>query len=271
MQYQYENFSGEYDFRCRRHDEFMVDLHLHEYSELLYVVRGEATVTVNNRQCFLREKELMFIPPNIGHAYLCRDCEVICAVFSNDFIPAFFRQLGRRRVRPQAMDFSELAAFIERLPDLQTANTVTVCGYLNIICGKIYESAQLQSATGAEGSLYPKILSYLQENHTADLTLQAVAREFGYHEKYLSKVLHETAGMNFRRLLCLYRVNHARELLSRTEYSKTVSEIAMEVGFDALTTFNRVFKAMVGMTPSQYRRRLEAQRTISDSYGTTSI
>ncbi|MDG1890325.1 MAG: helix-turn-helix domain-containing protein, partial [Verrucomicrobiota bacterium] len=35
-----------------------------------------------------------------------------------------------------------------------------------------------------------------------------------------------------------------------------VSEIAFEVGFQSLTHFNRVFRKLVGLSPSSYRRKL---------------
>ena len=49
MEYQNENFNGEYDFRSRFHDGWQVKAHLHEYSELLYCENGNGTVTVNGR------------------------------------------------------------------------------------------------------------------------------------------------------------------------------------------------------------------------------
>ena len=88
MEYQNENFSGIYDFRCRFHDGWQIEKHIHEYSELLYCAKGSCVVCVNRKRIVLAEKQLIWIPPNYIHEYERTDARLICAVFSNDFIPA---------------------------------------------------------------------------------------------------------------------------------------------------------------------------------------
>jgi len=52
------------------------------------------------------------------------------------------------------------------------------------------------------------------------------------------------------------RVEQAKNLLLNPHLR--VSEIAYEIGFQSLTHFNRVFKKIVGQSPSEYRRQLPA-------------
>jgi AraC-like DNA-binding protein len=97
------------------------------------------------------------------------------------------------------------------------------------------------------------VFSYLAENFTENISLSQIAKTFGYNEKYLSHVLHDLTGIHFRKLVSLYRINRAKEILIQSK-EMNVSEIAAMCGFNALNTFNREFKALVGMTPSEYRR-----------------
>ena len=90
MIYQTENFSGAYEFRCRFHASWFMECHLHEFSELLYCKKGTVDIVINSKKLTLPEKHLLYIPPNYIHQFLQTDAELICAVFSNDFIPLYF-------------------------------------------------------------------------------------------------------------------------------------------------------------------------------------
>ena len=49
------------------------------------------------------------------------------------------------------------------------------------------------------------------------------------------------------------RIEEAKVLLARTD--KQVKEIAIEVGCQTATHFSRLFRGVVGLSPSQFRRR----------------
>ena len=69
MEYQNENFNGEYDFRSRFHDGWQMQANLHEYSELIYCKKGSGYVTVDGKTIRLKEGEVVWIPPNYIHQY----------------------------------------------------------------------------------------------------------------------------------------------------------------------------------------------------------
>ena len=100
--------------------------------------------------------------------------------------------------------------------------------------------------------VYQQIVSYISRHYTENISLKSIAKRFGYNEKYLSFALHKLTGINVRKLISLYRINKAKELLSIPQ--KDVSEIALNCGFSAINTFNRVFKQLTGVTPSEFRK-----------------
>ena len=97
------------------------------------------------------------------------------------------------------------------------------------------------------------MITYLSCHFQEDISLNQIAKEFGYNPKYLSHALHELTGIHFSRLLSLYRVENAKKLLLSHKVL-TIAEIAQSSGFSAVNTFNRVFKEMTGVTPSEYRK-----------------
>ena len=255
MDYQIENFGGEYDFRSNLHEGWEVDFHLHEYSELLYCRDGEGLVTVNGEQMRLCCGQMVWIPPNYIHKYDFKDAVVICAVFSNDLIPLFFKALEGRYFCVRAIDAKEFASVLERLPSLKKEDYLTVCGYLNLLCSHAIKHSAFESARPSDSVLYQKVISFIATHYTEPITLASLAKAFGYNEKYLSHALHTLTGIHFTKLVNFYRLNHAKLLLS-SKSGESITGVAQKSGFFSINTFNRAFIESTGITPTEYRRRL---------------
>ena len=254
MEYQNENFNGEYDFRSRFHEGWHMQANLHEYSELIYCKSGSGYVTVDGKTVCLREGELVWIPPNYIHQYDFDSAEVICAVFSNDFIPLFFKKMKNRYLCASAINVVEMSEIIETFPTLKKEETMLISGYLNLIGDIVIKHSSFEEERFFDAILCQKVLSYLAENYAENITLSALSKKLGYNEKYLSHILHNLVGIHFRHLLNFYRIDHSKRLLAESE-EMNISLIATKCGFNSLNTFNREFKRIVGMTPSEYRRR----------------
>ena len=92
---------------------------------------------------------------------------------------------------------------------------------------------------------------YLQK----DLDLKTAAREFGLTQKRISEALKQDERYgSFAEYLTCKRIAYACQLLQHKPYY-CIDSIASDAGFRARKTFQTVFKARLGMTPSQYRER----------------
>lgn len=254
MEYQNENFNGEYDFRSRFHKGWHILSNLHEYSELIYCQKGSGYVTVNGKVIYLHENEMVWIPPNYIHQYDFESAEVICAVFSNDFIPLFFKKLNKRYFCASAINMSEMSEILEKFPEMKKQDSLRISGYLNLIGAIVLERSTFENGRNVDGVLCQRVFSYLVDNFSENISLSQLAKVLGYNEKYLSHTLHDLTGIHFRKLLNSYRIDYAKKLLSGS-HDMTISAIATTCGFNSLNTFNREFKRLVGITPSEYRCR----------------
>lgn len=86
------------------------------------------------------------------------------------------------------------------------------------------------------------------------LTLAEAARRLGTNDGYLSRALNEGLGINFATLLNTLRVEAVQERL-RAPGSGDLLDIAFEAGFASKPSFNRAFREIAGMPPSEWRRR----------------
>lgn len=100
-----------------------------------------------------------------------------------------------------------------------------------------------------------QIRQFIEENYgNADLSLNYLSDRFDINPKYLSKLFKEETGQKFLDLIIKYRIDRAKQLMQDT--NKPIQEISEEVGYTNYNSFNRVFKNVVGVSPSDYRKKL---------------
>lgn len=99
-----------------------------------------------------------------------------------------------------------------------------------------------------------EIIRNLQQNYRKDITLTSIAKKYNMSTSYLSELLKERIGMSFSEYLISKRIQKAKELLADEKLS--INEIGEAVGYKDYYYFMKVFKKVVGITPSKYRKNL---------------
>ena len=97
------------------------------------------------------------------------------------------------------------------------------------------------------------------------LSISGLAEKMGTQEHILRRVINQGLGFrNFNEFLHSYRIRDACERLRQTSGRKPpVLTIALEVGYSSVGPFNRAFKEMVGMTPTEYRQKYAPPKAAS--------
>ena len=101
-----------------------------------------------------------------------------------------------------------------------------------------------------------KVFRHMSDNLGQELRLSTVADLAGLTESSFSRFFKDKTGNTFTRHLAELRTGKACELLART--TLPITEICGEVGYENLSNFNRAFRDLRGMTPSQYRKLARA-------------
>lgn len=90
-----------------------------------------------------------------------------------------------------------------------------------------------------------------------DINLDSLADRLGTTRHSASQIINEHFGQNFFELINSYRIKEAMEILKAdTEREKNIIDVAYEVGFNNKVTFNKSFKKINEVTPSQYVKAL---------------
>ena len=120
------------------------------------------------------------------------------------------------------------------------------------ICDKINKETQATKDSGT-ASLAQKIKTYIDQHYTdPDLSANMVAQEFHISAPYISKLFKSIQPEGFVNYINTLRIEKAKELLRCT--SKKIEDISTETGFLNTTSFIRLFKKTVGITPGSYRK-----------------
>jgi AraC-like DNA-binding protein/ligand-binding sensor protein len=109
----------------------------------------------------------------------------------------------------------------------------------------------------AEPLMVLKAREYITKNKAQSLSLTEVARVSGASVFHFCKVFKKTTGLTFTDYVARVRLEDAKaELLNP---NRRISEIAYDVGFQSLTQFNRVFKRVFGLSPTEFRAHLHSR------------
>ena len=102
-------------------------------------------------------------------------------------------------------------------------------------------------------SLAEKIYRYVQMNYRFKLSPKKIANEFHVNASYASRCFCQKYKKTITDHITYIRIKRAKTLLGETK--APIGNIALNVGFDDVNYFSRVFKKTVGCSPSQYREK----------------
>ncbi len=99
----------------------------------------------------------------------------------------------------------------------------------------------------------------IMENQKAfaseDITIKIIADELGITVHQLSEILNEKIKKNFNSFINDYRIDEAKKLLI-AEPGRTITSVALAVGFNSNTAFSTIFSRTTGITPKEYRIKM---------------
>ncbi len=123
-----------------------------------------------------------------------------------------------------------------------------VASYIELLCRE-----RLPASSGTTYHwVVEMLMEYLRKHYAYPVTLRDLASVYYLNEKYVGRLFKNQTGRTFHEFLNDIRMEHAQRLLRET--SKSITEIALDCGFDSAGYFCRIFKKREGVSPSVYRR-----------------
>lgn len=251
--------------------------HWHTDIEIIMVLNGRIQVGIDQDEKVLNEGEAAVSTSGQIHFYkdICKGSEIILTIFHPRII-GFPDGWPKEHVFSSPFilrdehDKSFIDALRKALLSLNEEAKHEGEWVHYMILARVYEIAGLMTkhaplvpvgkdfARKPDSSITHQILRYIDERYMTNLTLEKIANEFNVSPPYLSRLIKKTSGMNFLSYLANRRLLQAEYLL-RTS-GKSITEIAFDCGFESIRTFNRIFRDMNSLSPSEYRKSSHLQK-----------
>lgn len=154
------------------------------------------------------------------------------------------------------LDTNKYMERISEIISLQGASTsryFQANGILYQIMAMMFDDVHFQESSLGKISVVDEIKFYLDINFAEKIKLRDVARSFGIHPNYLTRVFHEKYGTSPKQYLMDLKLKKARRLLTTTDLPIVV--IASSLGFEDQLAFSRTFKKELNVSPSEYRKQ----------------
>lgn len=117
------------------------------------------------------------------------------------------------------------------------------------------------SGTGAYAEKISDAIKYITTHFHELIELSDVLDHISLNRASFSRHFSNFTGQSFTSFLQKVRLEHCRRLIATSDY--TITEAALESGFQNLSNFNRVFRQNWGCTPRQFRQSLRDESQIA--------
>jgi YesN/AraC family two-component response regulator len=115
-----------------------------------------------------------------------------------------------------------------------------------------------QKASGAGLNMHQKlspVLDYIERHLDQDLSLDQLEKVFFINKYYLIKLFKKYTGSTIHEYIIYKRISLAKKYLSE---GSNVTEACMRSGFNDYSSFLRMFKRRIGVTPREYVKSMES-------------
>lgn len=246
--------SGE-TYNVYRYRERSFYPHFHKSYELAYLTGGSARFTVGERVYPVALGDFVMVLPFEPHCFsVSGDGELVVTVFSAGLVPTFSRMTqGMRGETAVFRCGNATRAFFEAgIPSTaespiteipHCAALLEVGARLSAVCADYVRTVPLHPCE-RNTELLARIPEYIDRHFREDISVGSAAKALGYSESRLSAVIRDQLRIPFKTLVNQARFEYASNLLA--DGSASITEIALESGFQSVRTFNRVFRELSG-------------------------
>lgn len=281
LDYQEQKTRGTFDFPIefhhvdKSHPRYQMPFHWHIDYELLRVVSGHLSLSLNEDTYSLSAGDTALIQDGVLHGgtptdcvYECIDMDLSAFVGGNAVCKKELENVQNHQIELQRIfrkDTQEAAVLWQLFDTLCAQENGFACitqGLLLQFIGLMIQNRRYHGAVPLSSRGDKRIrqlknaLGLIRERYNTPLSLEELAAAAEMSPKYFCRFFAEMTGRTPIDYLNYYRVECACEQLLYSD--ETVTDIALGCGFNDLSYFVKTFKKYKGTTPKQFRKEATA-------------
>ena len=256
--------------------------HYHNNYEISFITEGSGKRIVADSIEEFQPGDLVFIGRYLPHVWIAdketkspsnRTLEMVFLQFTNEVLCSPLLALPEFKYVARALALSELGIQITghtlnevseimlQLPYLNSFDRMLQFYKLMDIIGRSATIKELTSKNFVKMNFtsgnkrLQAIHEYLMNNYREDVNLDKLAPHFNMAKGSLCRFFKMNMGVTLFEYLNHIKIEYARKLLMDNDLS--ILNICLDSGFNNLSHFNKQFKKVTGMPPSEYRKKLK--------------
>ena len=234
------------------------NLHYHRDMELLFIDEGKTTIQIAGREFTADKGSLIIINPyevhsgeahtgKYAHRCICFDMEQLGLPNTAQMLSGEMGYINiiydTSLIRPY------FSACYETVKNRFDGWEMRAKGNLLMMFSALTDKV-VSSAPTKEQDFSKAVLDFIEQHFSESITSKEIADKFSYDHSYFCRKFKTLFSANFSNFLSGYRVSKAKEMLKK----QSVTQTATDCGFQNISYFSRVFKAVTGQTPSEYKK-----------------
>lgn len=252
------------------HPRYEMPFHWHMECELILVLKGSFSLSVDGEIVCAHEGDCVFVPGGAIHGGTPHNCVYECVVFDMD---RFLQDSSICRQKYAAVmgDTSRICtlftsggpaaqtvdALFENMekeqPGYEFLTTGLLWQFIGIVLRhRLYTAAADEPHPWRHAEQMKTVLRRIRQDYASPLTLDDLATEANLAPKYLCRVFRQVTGRTPIDYLNYYRIECAAELLCIS--TDSITDIALSCGFNDSSYFARIFKQHKNMSAGAYRK-----------------
>ena len=261
------------DYGMRYYEINMSFEHFHPFYEIYVLLNGTFNHIIEGKNYPLKALDMVILKPYTLHKtqYINKlPCKRLVFNFSLDFINNMLLDENINLLSLVDNDFpvyrfnkKTQEIFIELFNNIFLA-TKDDEKYKNLKVYSLFYNLIYEIIKNKSNNIYNKkelpksskkidtITSYIHKNYHLELNLSYLSKKFFLSPHYLSHKFKNETGFTLTQYIHLTRIKKAEELLIETRLKSI--EIGERCGFGSLSQFNRIFKKICKVSPTEYRK-----------------
>jgi len=238
--------------------------HSHDFFHLVYVKSGQLVYLANGNLYNLSKGNLILFPPGVVHE-TPKNAHTLSTIYEVKFY-ILDEELLKLCSSPRAFLFSNALQFEHMLQYIShhwSLNGIHIADSIDSFLSAILHSMHITEDdvahsvyidTADYSVLTKKIISYIENNYMEPYRLEQLAATLEYNKNYICTAFRRDTGITIVDYLTFVRIRKVLRFLYNLDFDSDtkINMISQYVGYQNSSHFNRVFKSMTGLTPSQY-------------------
>ena len=253
---------------------FQIPVHWHDELEIIYVKSGFLTVNISGENYIGKPGDAFVVSPGNLHFMGSQTGTVDYFTFLFPLKYIAFRSddmlddklieplnSGHLMISPEIKDTVKeqceqlagvYAAEIDKSESKITSQIRKKIILLQFINELWKKGFIVENDTTGRNTVEKEMVSYIQQNYMGKILLREFGEQFHLSEKYISRYFKEHFHITLSQYVTYLRLEHAKQMLQETDIS--VTEVAMQSGYQNISYFIRSFKKTYGVSPLKYRK-----------------